>query len=124
MVHNVGLQHMCEGKGSVGVTTSHLTFSVTSCAIMLVYVCKCVCVSVCDMFCISLPLEGSFSVRYTITLTGVLICKRGQDKCTCHSQPHGITCQRTGSENQSGRDGGQRNHRLNNSGDAQSLLEL
>lgn len=53
-------------------------------------VCMCVYVNLNDMFCISLPLEGSFSVRYTITLTGVLICKQGQDKCMCHSQPHGI----------------------------------
>lgn len=47
-----------------------------------------VCVN--DMFWILLPLEGSFSGRYTFTLTGVLICKRGRDKCTCHSPPHGI----------------------------------
>lgn len=71
--------------GSTGVTTSHLNISVT--------ICVTACVRVCanHMFCISLPLEGSFSGRYTITLTGVLICKRGQDKCTCHSRPHGIS---------------------------------
>lgn len=34
----------------------------------------CMCVR---MFCISLPLKGSFSQRYTITLTGLLICKPG-----------------------------------------------
>lgn len=48
-----------------------------------------------DMFCISLPPEGSFSARYTVTLTGVLICKQRQDKCMCHSPPHGIPSSHT-----------------------------
>lgn len=84
-VHVVWLQHS-KGRRSTSVTTSHLTTSVISRVIMPAYVCMCLN----DMFCISLPLEGSFTVRYTVTLTGVLICKRAQDKCMCHSQPHGI----------------------------------
>lgn len=57
------------------------------------YACVCMCLN--DMFCISPPPEGSFSARYTITLTGVLICKQRQDKCMCHSPPHGIPSSHT-----------------------------
>lgn len=60
----------------------------------LCWMCASVCVCVClnDMLRISPPCppEGSFSGRYTIAVTGVLICKQGQDKCVCHSGPHGI----------------------------------
>lgn len=39
-----------------------------------------------DTFCISLPPEGSFSVRYTIATTGVLICKRNEiNACVIYS---------------------------------------
>lgn len=37
---HVAWLHRSEGRGSTGVTTSHLTISVTSCVIMPVCVCE------------------------------------------------------------------------------------
>lgn len=80
--------HVCIGSG--GATTSRLTTSATSCMIMPV--CACVWM-ICSVY--HFPPEGGFSARYTITLTGVLICKQRQDKCMCHSPPHGIPSSHT-----------------------------
>lgn len=76
-------------------TPHHL---LTCCVIMRMCVPVWVCMCLNDMFSLSLPPEGSFSGRYTFALTGVLICKWGQDKCTCHSHSHGIPSSYTGGQ--------------------------
>ena len=103
------LFHVCQGGVRVEHLKNNLIVSlVTLCVCVCVHMCMCACAPVCGVFqsaslystraCVRTvhsmlhcPLGGCFSGRCTVVLTGVLICKQGQDKCMCHSPPHGIS---------------------------------